>query len=47
MLCVRFAGPCYAGKPAPPLRLTDLQGHPVDLEAERGNVVLLNFFSAW
>lgn len=36
-----------AGKPAPPLRLTDVQGHPVDLEAERGNVVLLNFFSAW
>lgn len=36
-----------AGKPVPPLRLTDLQGHPVDLEAERGNVVLLNFFSAW
>lgn len=36
-----------AGKPAPALKLTDLQGHPVDLEAERGNVVLLNFFSAW
>jgi tetratricopeptide (TPR) repeat protein len=35
------------GKAAPPLRLQDLQGHPVDLEAERGNVVLLNFFSAW
>ncbi len=36
-----------AGKAAPALKLTDLQGHPVDLEAERGNVVLLNFFSAW
>jgi hypothetical protein len=35
------------GKPAPVLHLTDLQGHPVDLQAERGNVVLLNFFSAW
>ncbi len=35
------------GKAAPPLRLQDLQGHPVDLDAERGNVVLLNFFSAW
>ena len=35
------------GKAAPALRLTDLQGHPVDLQAERGNVVLLNFFSAW
>jgi hypothetical protein len=36
-----------AGKPVPPLKLVDLQGHPVDLEAERGNVILLNFFSAW
>jgi hypothetical protein len=36
-----------AGKPAPVLVLTDLQGHKVDLQAERGNVVLLNFFSAW
>jgi hypothetical protein len=36
-----------AGKPVPPLVLTDLNGHKVDLLAERGNVVLLNFFSAW
>ena len=36
-----------AGKPLPPLVLTDLQGHKVDLEAEHGNVVLLNFFAAW
>jgi hypothetical protein len=36
-----------SGKPAPPLELTDLQGNKVDLLAERGNVVLLNFFSAW
>ena len=35
------------GKMLPEVKLTDLQGHPVDLEAERGNVVLLNFFSAW
>lgn len=35
------------GKPLPALVLSDLQGHKVDLEAERGNVVLLNFFSAW
>jgi hypothetical protein len=35
------------GTGAPPLRLRDLQGHAIDLEAERGNVVLLNFFSAW
>ena len=36
-----------AGKKLPALVLTDLQGHKVDLQAERGNVVLLNFFSAW
>ena len=35
------------GKPMPPLVLTDMQGKQVDLRAERGNVVLLNFFSAW
>lgn len=36
-----------AGKKLPALVLTDLQGRKVDLQAERGNVVLLNFFSAW
>lgn len=36
-----------AGKKLPALVLTDLQGHKVDLRALRGNVVLLNFFSAW
>ena len=36
-----------AGKKLPALVLTDLQGNKVDLLAERGNVVLLNFFSAW
>jgi hypothetical protein len=35
------------GKPLPSLVLPDLQGRQVDLRAERGNVVLLNFFSAW
>ena len=35
------------GQPLPPLVLADLQGNKVDLAAERGNVVLLNFFSAW
>ena len=35
------------GKPMPPLVLPDMQGKNVDLRAERGNVVLLNFFSAW
>jgi hypothetical protein len=35
------------GKPMPELVLPDMQGRSVDLRAERGNVVLLNFFSAW
>jgi Flp pilus assembly protein TadD len=35
------------GKPMPELVLPDMQGKSVDLRAERGNVVLLNFFSAW
>jgi hypothetical protein len=36
-----------AGRKLPNLVLKDLQGNNVDLRAERGNVVLLNFFSAW
>ena len=36
-----------AGRRVPALLLKDLQGNDVDLRAERGNVVLLNFFSAW
>ena len=36
-----------AGRKLPALVLKDLQGNDVDLRAERGNVVLLNFFSAW
>ena len=36
-----------AGRTVPALVLKDLQGNNVDLRAERGNVVLLNFFSAW
>ena len=36
-----------AGRRVPALVLKDLQGNDVDLRAERGNVVLLNFFSAW
>ena len=35
------------GRRVPALVLKDLQGNNVDLRAERGNVVLLNFFSAW
>lgn len=35
------------GKELPPLVLKDLQGNDVDLRAQHGNVVLLNFFAAW
>jgi hypothetical protein len=35
------------GRKLPALVLRDMQGNNVDLRAERGNVVLLNFFAAW
>lgn len=35
------------GKSLPAVVLTDLQGNRIDLRAQRGNVVLLNFFNAW
>jgi hypothetical protein len=35
------------GKELPALVLKDLQGNDVDLRAQHGNVVLLNFFAAW
>ena len=35
------------GRKLPALSLTDVNGNKVDLQAERGNVVLLNFFAAW
>jgi thiol-disulfide isomerase/thioredoxin len=36
-----------AGKPAPALLATDLQGKPVDLEALKGKTVLLDFWTTW
>ena len=39
--------PWTAGKPAPPLRLTDLDGKPWRLEALVGQPVLLNFWASW
>jgi hypothetical protein len=35
------------GRALPPLALKDLQGNTVDLRAQRGNVILLNFWASW
>ena len=35
------------GRRVPAVVFTDLNGNKIDLRAERGNVILLNFFSAW
>jgi peroxiredoxin len=35
------------GAPAPPLRLTAMQGGEVDRETYRGRVVLVNFWATW
>jgi cytochrome c biogenesis protein CcmG, thiol:disulfide interchange protein DsbE len=35
------------GRPAPPFTLTTFTGHPLALDAQRGNVVVLNFWASW
>ncbi len=34
-------------EPAPPFRLSDIDGAPIDLEAYRGRVVVLDLFATW
>jgi hypothetical protein len=41
------ASKTMVGRKLPGVSFTDLSGKKVDLLAERGNVVLLNFFAAW
>ncbi len=47
VLVQRSARPPGPGRPAPPLRLEDTAGTPVDLAALRGRVVLVNFWATW
>jgi len=35
------------GKPAPAIKGADLDGKPIDLAAEKGNVVLVVFWASW
>jgi thiol-disulfide isomerase/thioredoxin len=35
------------GKPAPPIRATDIEGKPFDLASLKGQVVLVNFWATW
>jgi thiol-disulfide isomerase/thioredoxin len=36
-----------AGKPAPLIKAKSVKGTPVDSEAARGKVLLVNFFASW
>lgn len=50
-LLLLIAATAWAGtqidEPAPPLKGTLFSGHPLDLQAMRGKVVLVNFFSSF
>ena len=37
----------WVDRPAPPLKLQDVQGQPVDLREHRGKVVFLNFWASY
>ncbi|HYB90467.1 MAG TPA: TlpA disulfide reductase family protein [Candidatus Binataceae bacterium] len=37
----------HVGEPAPALVVPELDGHPFDLAAQRGKVVIVNFWATW
>ena len=40
-------GSLQVGSPVPGFQLTALDGSPMDLDAQRGKVVVINFFASW
>lgn len=40
-------GPPKVGQPAPALKVSTLDGKPFDLAAEKGKVVIVNFWATW
>ena len=45
--CTKHEAPAVEGSLAPDFTLNDLAGHPVQLSALKGKVVLLNFWATW
>jgi thiol-disulfide isomerase/thioredoxin len=45
--CAGVAADTLLGKPAPALLATQLDGAPFDLAAQRGKVVIVNFWASW
>lgn len=40
-------GPVQVGDPIPPISLTTFDGQVIDTTAQKGNVILLNFWASW
>jgi hypothetical protein len=41
------ATPGRVGDKAPPFQALDLDGHPVSLAAQKGNIVVVHFAASW